>query len=68
MLSFVYLDATISKQYGGMEDIKVRVAKARVDFGWLKQVWNMTKIRKYNKICFYKTLVIPILLCGCKIW
>lgn len=34
------MGATISN---GMKDINVRLTKAWAAFGWLKQVWNMTK-------------------------
>ena len=64
---FNYLGATICKG-GGMKDIKNRLSKARGAFVRLKKIWNSKSISRKTKLRLYKTLVVPVLLYGCKIW
>ena len=66
--TFVYLGATVSKQGGGMEDLKGRIVKARIVFFKLKKIWNASFLNTRTKLQLYKTLVIPVLLYGCETW
>lgn len=63
-----FVCVTFSKEGGGMESIKAKVAETRAGFGWVTKVWNVTKISRITKIRLYKTLVIPVLLYDCNTW
>ena len=32
----------------------------------IKQVWAVRGIRRRTKVCLFKTLVLPVLICGCE--
>ena len=63
---FVYLGTTVTKEGGGIEDIKKRLSKARGAFFNLKKIWNTRSIGRNKKIKMFKTLVPPVLLYGCE--
>ena len=63
---FVYLGTTVTKEGGGIEDIKKRLSKARGAFFNLKKIWNTRSIGRNKKIKLFKTLVRPVLLYGCE--
>lgn len=60
-MKLVHLGATVSKQGGGMEDLRRRVSKARSAFTRLKRIWNSHFTSKKTKLGLHKTLVIPVL-------
>jgi len=62
------LEATVSKEGGGTEDIHNRVAKARRVFFKLKKIWSSNSISRQTKVRLYKTLVKPVLMYGCETW
>ena len=65
---FVYLRAKVCKEGGGMNDLKNRLSKARGAFNKLKKIWNSNNIFRRIKQRLYKTLVVPVLLCGSETW
>ena len=65
---FTYLGATVCKQGGGEEDIKVRTGKARRAFVKPNRIWSSSSVSKKTKIRLYKTLVKPVLMYGSEIW
>ena len=65
---FVYLGGTVTKEGGGMEDIKKRLSKAQGAFYNLKKIWNTRSIGWNTKFKLFKNLVRPVLLYGCEAW
>ena len=65
---FNYLRATVGKQWGGEEDTKTRLGKARGAFVKLNRVWNSSSLSRKTKIRLYKALVKPVLMYGCETW
>ena len=63
---FTYLGATVSKDGGGMRDLKNRLSKARGAFIKMKKIWNSKSSTRKTKLRLYKTLVVPVFLYGCK--
>ena len=65
---FNYLEATVSKQGGGEEDLKerARLGKARGGFMKLNRVWNSSSVSRKTKIRLYKTMIKPVLMYGCE--
>ena len=58
--------ATVDKEGGDSRDIKNRLQKARGAFQRLRKVWGARGIGRGTKIRLFKTLVRPVLLCGCE--
>lgn len=65
---FTYIGATVSKDGGGMKDLKNRLSKARGAFIKLKKIWNSKSITRRTKLRLYKTLVVLVLVYGCETW
>ena len=65
---FVYLEATVSREGGGTQDIHNRVVKARGVLLRLKKIWSCNSISRRTKVMLYKTLVKPVLMYGCEAW
>ena len=62
----VYLGTTVTKDGGGIEDIKKRLNKARGAISHLMRIWKTQSIGQNTKINLFKALVWPVLLYGCK--
>ena len=62
---FAHLGATVTKEGGGTEDIKNRLSKAQGAFFNLMKIWNTQSIGRNTKFKLFKTMVRPVLLCGC---
>ena len=66
---FPYLGATVDKEGRGSKDIMNRLQKARRAFWRLGKVCAVRLgIRRRTKICLFKTLIRPVLLCGFETW
>ena len=65
---FVYLGATVTKEGGGMEDIKKHLSKAQGAVFKLRKICNKRRIGRNTKMKMFKALVRPVLLYGCEAW
>ena len=63
---FTYLGAKMCKEGGGVKDLKNRLSKARGSFVRLKTIWNSKSVTRKTRLKLYRTLVVPVLLYGCK--
>ena len=66
--SFTYLGAYVRKDGGGTADIKKRIALASAQFKRLSNIWQAGDINRKTKTSLFKSLVLPVLLYGCKTW
>jgi len=66
--SFTYLGANITKDGVGTVDVKKRVALASAQFKRLSNIWQASDISRKTKTSLFKSLVLSVLLYGCKAW
>ena len=62
------MGAKVSKDGGGIEDIKNWLRKAMGAFQNQTKLWSTRVAGKKTKIKLYNTLVRPVLLYGCETW
>ena len=64
-------------KYFGFEDqangcwrhaVNVRMVLARTQFGKMYHIWNSTQLSLEVKLQFYVSLVVSVLVYGCKAW
>ena len=66
--SLTYLGSIISKDGGGSQDVKSRIAKAHDVFSQVKKVWKNRKISSRTKIRILKATVINVVRYGSEVW
>ena len=65
---FCYLGSIISTNGGTDEDVRSRIAKARVAFNKLQKIWSMRNISRITKIRIFNSCVKSVLLYGSETW
>ena len=66
--NFVYLGSTMSTGGGVGDEIRCRIAKARLAFANLRHLWRRRDICLSLKGRVYNTTVRKVLLYGCETW
>ena len=64
--SFTYLGANVTKDDGGITNIRKRIAMAGASFRRLNKIWKVTNISRKVKVSLFKSLVLSVLLYGCE--
>jgi len=66
--SFTYLGAQVTKDGGATLGINKRTVLLYASFNRLNKIWRAKHISRKTKATLFKTLVLPVLLCGCETW
>lgn len=65
--SIKYFGAALSKDGISTTDVCINIAKVTAPMSRLERVWRHN-IKFTTKYSLYKSLLVRILLCGCKMW
>ena len=64
---FIYLGAQVTRDGGGILDIKKRTSRI-CKLEYAQKIWGTRDISRNTKVRLFKTLVISVLLYGCETW
>jgi len=65
---FRYLGTTLTNQSSIQEEIKSKLMSANACYHSVQNLLSSTLLSKNIKIKIYSTIILPIVLCGCKTW
>ena len=65
---FKYLRISLTNQYSNPEEIKSRLRSARVCYDSVQNRLSSRLLSKNLNIKIYRTIILPIVLYGCKKW
>ena len=68
MEEFKYLGKTLTNQNSIAEKIKSRLRSGNACYLSVQNLLSSTLISKNLKIKIYRTIILPIVLCGCETW
>jgi len=63
-----YLGTTITNQYSIKEEIKSRLKSGNACYYSVKNRLSSSLLSKNLKIKIYRTIIFPVVLCGCETW
>jgi hypothetical protein len=67
-LTFKYLGTTLTDQTSIQEEIKRRLNSGNVFYHSAQNLSSSCLLSKYIKIRIYRTIILPVVLCGCESW
>jgi hypothetical protein len=62
--TFIYLDATVSKEGGTDKEIRRRLGHARIAYNMLKKIWSSSHLSRKIKLRIFKSNVVSVLMYG----
>jgi hypothetical protein len=65
---FKYLGTTLTNQNFIQEEIKSRLNSGNACYHSLKILFSSSLLSKNTQIKIYRTIILPVVLHGCKIW
>jgi hypothetical protein len=68
MEEFEYLGTTLTNRNSIHEEIKSRLKSGNAFYHWVQNLLSSRLLSKNTKIRAYKTVVLPVVLCGCETW
>ena len=63
-----YFGTTLTNQNSIQEDIKSRLKLGNACYYSVQNLWSSSLLSKNLKIKIYRTIILPVVLYGCKIW
>ena len=68
MEKFKYLGVTVTNTKDIHEKIKLRINMGNVCYYSLEKILSSHLLSKKMKVNTYKTIILPVVLCGCETW
>ena len=68
MEEFKYLGTTLTNQNSIQEVIKSRLKLANACYHSVQNLLSSSLLSKNIKIKIYRTIILPVVLCGCETW
>ena len=65
---FKYLGTTLTNQNSIAEEIKSRLRSENACCYSVQKILSSGLLSKYLKIKIYRTIILPVVLCGCETW
>jgi hypothetical protein len=63
-----YLGTTLTNQYSFLEEIKRKLNSWNAYYHSVKNPLSSSLLSKNVKIKIYRTIILPVVLCGCETW
>jgi hypothetical protein len=68
MEQFIYLGTTVTNRNSIHEEIKSRMKSGNACYHSVHNVLSSSLLSKNIKIRVYRTIILPVVLCGCETW
>ena len=68
MEEFKYLGTTLTNQNSIQEEIKSRFKSGNASYHSVQNLLSSSLLSKNLKIKIYRTIILPVVLCGCETW
>jgi hypothetical protein len=65
---FKYLVPTLTDQNSVQEEIKCILKSGNACYHSVQDLLSSSLLSKYTKINIYRTIILPVVLCGCETW
>ena len=65
---FKYLETTLMNQNSMHEEIKSRLKSGNTCYHSMQNILSSSSLSKNVKIKIYRTIIFPVVLCGCETW
>jgi hypothetical protein len=65
---FKYLGTTLTDQNCMQEEIKSRLNSGNACYHWVQSLLSSRLLSRNVKVKIYKTIILPLVLCGCETW
>jgi len=65
---FKYLGTTLTNQNSIQEEIKSRFKSGNASYHSVQNLLSSSLLSKNLKIKIYRTIILPVVLCGCETW
>jgi len=65
---FKYLGANLTNQYSIQEEVKNRLKSGNACYHLVQNLLSSSWLSKNIKIKIYRTIILPVVLCGCGTW
>jgi len=68
MVEFKYLGTTLTNQSSIHEEIKSRLISGNTCYHLVQNLLTFSLLSKNMKIKTYRTIILPLVVCGCETW